>query len=404
MLRRTQHALTSSRNWRLHVATLNNFRRPLWTSSLDAPVQSYISTSRDPHLNLSIEHRLLQSSAPDSTVLFFYTNSRSIVIGRNQNPWLETRLSGILPSVKDGSLHLVRRRSGGGTVFHDEGNINWTVISPSKSFQRDTHAEMVVRALRSCGVDRARVNERHDIVLDHGTEAAESAKSDIQTKHEHWTPWTQSSAAQKRAFKCSGSAFKLIRHRALHHGTCLLHTEDLGRVGQLLRSEGRPYIQAKGVESVSSPIANVGISHEDFVDAVREQFARMYQPDSAVAHRQLAADEAMQDANTVKGYEELRTPEWTFAQTPRFSFTVDTGSVEELSALPPLKIAMEVEKGQVTSLRIKSGAGAAEMVDVKPLYDGCLSWSDCVDWDRLALDQDMRASLAQWLQRVLPAI
>lgn len=245
---------------------------------LTKPVQSYISTSRDPYVNLSIEHFLLQKTAPDSAVLLLYVNRPSIIIGRNQNPWLEVNLALLNPSDSNQrkadapdlgfNVDLVRRRSGGGTVFHDEGNVNWTVISPSAHFTRDKHAEMVVGALRSCGIDRARVNERHDIVLDQGERGEQTHASDT-----HATPYHSS---ETRPLKVSGSAYKLTRTRALHHGTCLLSSPNLNIIPHYLHSPAKPYMSARGVESVSSPVGNILLDNEEFISAAQRHFAQLY--------------------------------------------------------------------------------------------------------------------------------
>lgn len=217
----------------------------------------YISRSLDPYLNLSIEHYLLQKSPPESTILFLYTNRPSVIIGRNQNPWLEVNL-GLLAGKRNtavsdlGDVLLVRRRSGGGTVFHDEGNVNYSVICPTAAFHRDKHAEMVVRALQNLGVERARVNERHDIVL----EAAAGSNS--------------------KPLKVSGSAYKLTRLRSLHHGTCLLSSPNIKDISKYLRSPAKPFIKARGVDSVSSPVSNVNVSNEKFEEAVAAEFGQMY--------------------------------------------------------------------------------------------------------------------------------
>lgn len=236
--------------------------------------QIYISQSRNPYLNLSIEHYLLQKTPPDSTVLFLYTNRPSIVIGRNQNPWLEINL-GLLASGPL-SVDLVRRRSGGGTVFHDEGNVNYCVICPTESFNRDKHADMVVRALRKLGVARAQVNERHDIVLAHDQVGS-------------------------RPLKVSGSAYKLTRLRSLHHGTCLLSSPNIDGIGSYLRSPARPFIKARGVESVSSPIGNTHVPNADFEAYVVREFGEMYGPRSP----SVVSEDIIDVPEIQKGFEEL---------------------------------------------------------------------------------------------------
>lgn len=268
-------ARPSTRRWLSTPATSSSDISP-------APIKAYASTSNDPYLNLSIEHHLLQTSPPDSAVLFLYKNRPSIIIGRNQNPWLEVNLALLnatprnqngnsLPETGlDAPVDIVRRRSGGGTVFHDEGNVNWTVICPSSIFTRDKHAEMVVRALRSNGVARARVNERHDVVLDQGQ------KRDSNLPDPGDTHATAYQTPSPQALKVSGSAYKLTRARALHHGTCLLSSPNLNVIPHYLHSPAKSFITAKGVESVSSPVGNILLENERFEDAVRKNFAEMY--------------------------------------------------------------------------------------------------------------------------------
>lgn len=275
-------------------------------------VQSYVSRSSDPFLNLSIEDYILRSSPPDSTVLFLYTNRPCVVIGRNQNPWSEVNLS-ILQAATDGigapkdteppaigDVQLVRRRSGGGAVFHDEGNLNWSITCPRTEFTRDKHAEMVVRALRDLGIDRARVNERHDIVLDQGHQKHEADAHDT-----HRTPYTVDEGGP-RALKVSGSAYKLTRARALHHATTLLASPNLHIIPQYLRSPAKKFIEAKGVESVSSPVSNIGLGVEMFKKQLHEVFAAMYGFDGKRVIAQTVGEEQLNIPGIRKGYEELR--------------------------------------------------------------------------------------------------
>lgn len=213
----------------------------------DAKYQIYRTLSNDPFLNLCIEHFLLQHTPPDSYILLLYVNRPSVVIGRNQNPWLEANLYQVDDGrVKRGSSQedrvplLIRRRSGGGAVFHDEGNLNFSVIHPRGAFDRNRHAEMVARALRQAGATHARVNERHDIVLDNFS--ADPGKSTV---------------------KISGSAYKLTRLRAMHHGTCLVDSPNINCLGRYLRSPAQAFITAKGVESVRSAVGNVSAALDE---------------------------------------------------------------------------------------------------------------------------------------------
>lgn len=271
--------------------------------------QVYISKSHDPFLNLSVEHRLLQITPPESTILILYTNTPSIIFGRNQNPWLEVnlpRLAQIAQSPttlgwQDSSIQLVRRRSGGGTVFHDSGNVNFSIICPPAVFDRDRHAEMVVRALKSLGRPNTRVNERHDIVID-----------------------LRSATETGSTFKISGSAYKLTRFRSLHHGTCLLRSPNLANISGLLRSPAEGFVKARGVDSVRSPVRNVDLDNADFEAAVVDEFGKMH-GDFDV--RDEFGDEALAEEKVAQGYEELKSRSWIYGQTPRF--TLSTHPTEE---------------------------------------------------------------------------
>ncbi|KAI0851966.1 hypothetical protein F5Y00DRAFT_251423 [Daldinia vernicosa] len=304
-------------------------------------VQVYISRATDPYLNLSIEHFLLQKSPPESVVLFLYANRPCIVVGRNQNPWVEVNLGLLGPGRSnvvdengnnEGSVLLVRRRSGGGTVFHDSGNVNYSVICPPASFDRNKHADMVVQALRSLGVSGSRVNERHDIVLD--------------------IPGPK----QTQTFKISGSAYKLTRLRSLHHGTCLLQSPNLPLVGPLLRSPAAPLIKARGVESVRSPIRNVGIQDTAaFEEAVVAEFGAMYGDVDPEMISVSDAEEALDNVPAIaKGYAELKSLDWIYAQTPQFTFSTHPTD-DDPRPRPPLpddlppdfRAAMTVRHGQI---------------------------------------------------------
>ncbi|KAB8270655.1 hypothetical protein BDV30DRAFT_214881 [Aspergillus minisclerotigenes] len=337
--------------------------------------QIYQSFSTDPYVNLSIEHFLLENAPPDSSILFLYINQPCVVIGRNQNPWHETNLLALQndrePNTRekiDNGALLVRRRSGGGAVYHDEGNLNYSVISPRTTFTRNKHAEMVVRALHRVGATNTSVNDRHDIVM---------------------------STGQPQPRKISGSAFKLTRHRALHHGTCLLDTPNINRLGSFLRSPARDYIKAKGVESVRSPVANVSsvfvdammpFSIERVMASIVEEFAQMYQVDADAVRRAQRAyvlepelyagdtwvagavgePQGYGEPDIKKGIDELMSLEWKYIQTPQFTFS--TYPIEDdprerpplPSTLPPAtRVFLRLKHGAIIESHISASGDAS---------------------------------------------
>ncbi|KAJ5818380.1 Biotin/lipoate A/B protein ligase [Penicillium riverlandense] len=329
--------------------------------------QIYQSVSTDPYVNLSIEHFLLENAPEDSSILFLYTNRPCVVIGRNQNPWLETDLRALHNDRQNGTTReddesavYVRRRSGGGAVFHDEGNLNYSVISPRTAFTRNKHAEMVVHALHRLGATNTSVNERHDIVM-----TPDDAAKDPR---------------EPPSRKVSGSAFKLTRHRALHHGTCLLDSPNIHDLGRFLRSPARGYIQAKGVESVRSPVGNVSSAFADsffsipaVIESVVEEFARLYgvHSDAVLRARRAHANEPeiyagdSWVAGTVgdvqgeqvpeigRGIAELRSLEWKYTQTPQFTFSTYPTD-EDPRERPPLPPTLP--SSTRVFLRLKHGA------------------------------------------------
>ncbi|PNY27324.1 lipoate-protein ligase A [Tolypocladium capitatum] len=346
--------------------------------------QVYVSRSRDPLLNLSVEHHLLQITPPESTVLLLYVNAPCVVFGRNQNPWLEANLPRLARIARrpgsvgwtDEPVRLVRRRSGGGTVFHDAGNVNFSVICPPAAFDRDKHAEMVVRALRALGRPTMRVNQRHDIVMDVG--AADVA------------PGT---------FKVSGSAYKLTRLRSLHHGTCLLRSPNLADISGMLRSPAEPFIKARGVDSVRSPVRNADLDNADFEAAVVEQFGRMH-GSFDIRHEFDAGALAVEKVRA--GYEELRCRGWTYGQTPRFTFCThpfpdDPRARPELPF--DLKMYFEARHGLIERFDIEGEQRAATDSLVRS------SLHDVHDWvERLAqvgLGEKDAADVGAWMNDVL---
>ncbi|KAF6813539.1 lipoyltransferase and lipoate-protein ligase [Colletotrichum sojae] len=358
--------------------------------------QVYLSTSRSPFVNLSIEHHLLQATPADSTVLFLYTNRPSVIIGRNQNPWHEVNLP-LLQSLENDpsdAVDLVRRRSGGGTVFHDEGNVNYSVICPPANFDRDTHAEMVVRALKRLGVQGAAVNCRHDIIV------ADPPSSVLPLSPSCGKPL----AGCDNTFKVSGSAYKLTRLRSLHHGTCLLSSPNLARIGGFLRSPAEPFVKARGVESVRSRIRNVGLEDtKEFERAVVAEFGRMYGGFDVEA--EIGEEEAVEVDKVRKGIAELESREWIYGQTPLFSFSTHPSEDDprERPELPgKFNLSFEARHGLIQAFALEGFSADAQALSSYMLDKKLWEMGDWAQHLRAGGPAGDEASLVgEWMNSVL---
>ncbi|KAF8806143.1 Lipoyltransferase and lipoate-protein ligase [Phlegmacium glaucopus] len=278
--------------------------------SLSLEHDIYISTSTDPFFNLTLEDWLFRHSPSSSPLLLIYRDSPCVIIGRNQNPWTEVNFT----ALRAARIPFIRRRSGGGTVYHDLGNTNFSLHLPRTSFDRHSTAKLVLRAVRSLGVD-ARVNERNDICVG------------INKISFHQQILVIAYHDPNHSFllhHVSGSAYKIVNKRAYHHGTMLISTR-LDHLSNLLRPEQKNMI-TKGVSSVRSPVCNLKqfgatITHEAYTSAVVEEFRKEYQINTECC--------VVDDSGAAKsieyihrGMSELSTWEWAFGQTPEFTYTL----------------------------------------------------------------------------------
>ena len=392
--------------------------------------QLYASNSNDPFLNLSIEHHLLQSTHPQSTVLFIYVNRPCIVIGRNQNPWLEVNLGDTLTGLQrssnlqseTGQLDVVRRRSGGGTVFHDHGNVNFSIICPPDSFTRDKHAEMVVRAIRKHN-PRARVNERHDIVLDTGSLLPQSERPTADDTH-------RTAYNPDAPLKISGSAYKLTRTRALHHGTCLVDSSNVGTISHLLRSPLVPFVKARGIDSVKSPVGNAFASGTvdaapTFKASVIREFCKMYGIDAVIGKRLsridsdstlqtfddgvygLLGDEMREIEAVEAGLVELMSPEWLYHQTPLFTFSTRPTS-DDPRPRPPLpstlptttRFEFTARGGCIASAEAYVTPPLREDLLVGRMIHSIVDWKEVLQLQGTDSENEQTHALGDWLNEL----
>ena len=344
------------------LLTRSSLTFPQLAASPSSRYQVYLSCSHDPYYNLSLEQYLVYKASPKSTILLLYANDPCVVIGRYQNPWVEVNLHALRRSLHDGviteHIPLLRRRSGGGTVFHDRQNLNYCVIWPTSVLDRMKHAKMVTRAIRKFN-PRARVNERHDIVLDQGKQLRIPA--DEVSEERSGFEVDGEELAQNPPLKISGSAFRHTRGRAMHHGTCLVHSKNLKSIGEYLRSPGKAFIKAGGAESVRSQVGNM--LNPDTADVstmealsmrVIAEFQRLYglHEDVVTLAQNIGDDRTLWtgkecaygrlneicDDDVRKGAEELKSYDWIYGKTGQISLFTISSHPDDVDATkqPPL--------------------------------------------------------------------
>lgn len=253
--------------------------------------------NKDPRINLAIEEYLIRNVAPKEEILLFYINQPSIIIGRNQNTVQEINVD----YVREHDIIVVRRLSGGGAVYHDLGNLNFSFIAPNSpgnfhNFQKFT--QPVIQVLTKMGVP-AELSGRNDILAN--------------------------------GKKISGNAQYVSGPRMVSHGTLLWNT-DLSIVGEALRVK-QAKIESKGIKSVRSRVANITeFLPENPPDIMTFRQHIIDGVNSQTPLREYVLNDADWENINILSRERYQTWEWNFGKSPAFSIQRETryvgGTVE----------------------------------------------------------------------------
>lgn len=265
----------------------------------------------DPSVNLALEEYLLRNLPAGEEYLLFYINEPSIIIGRNQNTIEEINTT----YVEANHIHVVRRLSGGGAVYHDLGNLNFSFITAYQeevfsNFEKFTRP--VINVLREMGVP-AELSGRNDIVVD--------------------------------GHKISGNAQYISRGRMVSHGTLLLNS-DLDRVGEALRVKASK-ISSKGIKSVRSRVANICEYLPEPLDILefrRRIIAGVFAGASPVPEYPVSPEDWQ--AVTALANERYRAWDWNYGQSPAFN-------IQKVKRYPAGEIdaRIEVDGGMIRGIR-----------------------------------------------------
>ena len=286
------------------------------------------SAVTNPWFNLATEDWIFNTLDPESHTLFLWRNSETVVIGRSQNPWVECKID----KMEADDVFLARRQSGGGAVFHDLGNTNFTFLSPKADYDQDANFTIIVNALKKLGID-----------------AEQSGRNDMQVGDK----------------KISGSAFKHASDRSFHHGTLLVNA-NMQKLGDYLNPHPLK-LQAKGIKSVRSRVANLvefneDINHETLSDAIIEAFCEYYQDtdyDDTTPVEELDRDTLAKEPSLNAYYEQMADWNWRFGKTPQFSHHVETRFDWGI-----IDLHMDVQQAVITDVVIFSDALNVELIDL----------------------------------------
>ncbi len=318
----------------------------------------YDLEGHDPWWNLAAEEHLARTCPPATVRLVFYRNMPALVFGRNQNPWAEADLG---EAARCGAA-LARRSSGGGTVFHDRGTLNYGFAMHRPLYEPGRFLAMVAEALAALGIP-AVVCPRNSI-------------------------WVSGR-------KIAGTAFLLTGERALLHG-CILVDSDLGLLRRLLRLPVAD-LRSHAVPSVPSPVLCVrevqrAVTPEALREAIAAAAARGL---GAVCRRAVSAEDLPPDA-VAAAADRLRSWEWLFGRTPDFAHVL---------YLPCATVVLRVAGARIAGVETPGCVGIAarlgEALAGLP-YDG-LSLA-AASGEVPGLEAGLRDALRAALRREIPAL
>jgi lipoate-protein ligase A len=329
-----------------------------------------------PYRNIALEKFLLDGVPRETCVLYLWQNRQTVVIGRNQNAWTECRVAEL---EREGGF-LARRLSGGGAVFHDLGNLNFTFLMPREDYSLERQSSVILQAVRNLGI-----------------QAELTGRNDIETGGR----------------KFSGNAFYRGERNAYHHGTLLVRA-DIEAAGRYL-SVSREKIQSKGVESVRSRIVNLAecqpdITVSSLAGSLRAAFVEVYRvkaeellppfepfsPESALAEPASGKTASLEDrfpgaaARLAELTAWFSSPEWKYGKNPPFRF-----KAERRFSWGGVDIRFDVDRNRITGAQIFSDAmDSGFILEAAEKLQDCPFEPQAVAEKLAALDPQYRAQAA----------
>lgn len=299
----------------------------------------------DPSINIALETYLVENRLADEPMLLFYINEPSIIIGRNQNTVEEVNQR----YVEENGIHVVRRMSGGGAVYHDLGNFSFCFIQDENGMARNFSAftRPVIECLHKMGATGAALQGRNDLLID--------------------------------GKKFSGNAMYVRNGRLTAHGT-ILFDADLDAVTQALKPRADK-IESKGIKSIRSRVTNIkpyvtdeykGMSTREFRDSLLLNIFGV--KDRAQVPEYRLEEKDWEKVRQIRA-ERFGNWDWNYGRSPAFSseryFKFPIGAVD---------FRFNVERGLIQSIRIFGDFfGLGDIADVEKRLTGIAYRRDAIE-------------------------
>lgn len=283
---------------------------------------------QNPWINLALEEYFLVSLFKNHIILFLWQNKDTVVIGRNQNPWTECNLA----RMEEDSIRLARRISGGGAVFHDAGNLNFSFIVNRDIYDVGRQCGVIISGLKRLGINACR-SGRNDMTVND--------------------------------MKFSGNAFCFRGQNALHHGTILINA-DKERMSRYL-TVSTDKIKSKGVTSIKSRVVNLAEIKPDLTpDIVKSEIIRAFEDEygaaseildlSAKSRNMWPKDPSFREIMRKNG-----SWEWCYGEAPEFDITL-----KNRFSWGGIELCFKLDEGVIKKAEVYSDALCEELIGELP--------------------------------------
>jgi lipoate-protein ligase A len=282
-----------------------------------------ISLETNPYVNIACEYQLFLEHT-EGVDLYLWQNDPCVVIGRNQNMYAECDLE----YLKDNNIYPTRRFSGGGAVYQDLGNVNFTFIANSKKVSEKDLLLLAQKAVKQCGID-SEFSGRNDLMYN-----------------------------QK---KFSGLAYFYQNNKIMFHGTMLVDV-DLDKLTSVL-NPSQLKLKSKGIESVRNRVINLASVDSTLTQqAIKDAFVDVFQKEYMLNTNILYSKKEDVDPLLI---EKLENPEWIYGAAPKYEI-----QLERKFSFGNATLDVHVERGKIKDIKIYSDS--LSIIDFVPIQEKLL--------------------------------